>query len=319
MALHAIESQRFGLEFESTRGTVETAPAKWFPTRGPVEFNYSLQHLEDTGIRGILAKYAPVQGIKVGEFKIPMILDSQTCAEMFYSLLGGLSSAQQGGTAAYKHTITRSGILPPSYTFFVDRSLNVLKYNFGCVKKITLKGGVSDLVEMDVEGLFKTEASGSIGSPSFPSQKYLSFQHASISIAGSGNTDVKEFNLSIDNGARALRVLDASQDLNNILAPEKLMVEGGFTIYFQSATERDKFIANTASSFTLSIVGQNIASTFYHTVLITLYSIYYKAFPYGEDQGLLAAKVNFEGYYSTSDSKAIQVDVTNTDTAPLST
>ena len=39
------------------------------------------------------------------------------------------------------------------------------------------------------------------------------------------------------------------------------------------------------------------------------------AFPFADDNGLLAAKVDFKGYYSSADTKAIQIDVTNTDTA----
>lgn len=316
MTLYAIEAQRFGLAKESTRGTAESAPSKWYPTRGIPEFNFGLQHLEDTGIRGILAKYPPVAGIKVGEGKIPLFFDPQILGEFFYSLLGSKTAAQQGGTAAYLHTFTQqTGLQPPAYTFFQDRSLGVLKYNRGCVKAISMKGGVDNLVETDVEILFENEASGSIGSPSFPTQRYQSFQNVDFKIAGTSNTDVKEWDLKIDNSARAHRVLAGSQVLNDIIAPEKISITGGFTIYFQNTTERDKFIANTASAIRILSIGATIASTYKYTIDINIYAAHYKAFPYGEDDGLLAAKAQYEGHYSTSDSKAIQVELTNTDTS----
>lgn len=315
MTMYSVEAQRFGLAKESSRGTAESAPSKWHPTRGMAEINYSLQHLQDEGIRGIAAKFAPIAGIKVGEAKIPLYLDPQDAAYYFHSLLGSVSSAQQGGTAAYKHSITKSGIQPIAYTLFIDRGLNILKYNLGCAKKISLKGGVDNLVEMDVDFLFKTEASGAIGSPTFSTQRYVGFQSVDFKIAGSSNTDVKEWNLNIDNTAHAHRTLSLSQDLSDVIAPGKLMIDGGFTIYFQSATERDKFIANTASAIRILMEGATIASTYKYTVDINLYACHYKAFPYGEDQGLLAAKVQFEAFYSSSDSKAILVDITNTDTA----
>jgi hypothetical protein len=93
------------------------------------------------------------------------------------------------------------------------------------------------------------------------------------------------------------------------------MIDGGFTIYFQNTTERDKFIANTSVALRMLAVGATIASTYKYTTDINIYAAKYKAFPYGENQGLLAAKATFEGYYSASDSKAIDVALTNTDTA----
>ncbi len=315
MTLYAIEAQRFGIAKESVRGTAESAPSKWHPTRGPVDISYFLQHLDDNALRGIQAEFPPVAGAKGGEAKIPLYLDPQMSAEYFYSLLGSVSSAQQGGTAAYKHSITKSGIQPIAYTFFVDRSQAVLKYNLGCVKSIALKGGVNQLVEMDVEGIFKTEAAGSIGSPSFPTQRYVGFNAIDFKIAGTSNTDVKEWSVKIDNTAYGHRTLNLSQDIQDVIAPGKLKIEGGFTIYFTGTTERDKFLANTASAIRILMEGATIASSFKYTVDINLYACHYKAFPYTDENGLLAAKVTFEGKYSSSDSKAILVDITNTDTA----
>lgn len=428
MTLYAIEAQRFGLAKESSRGVAETTPTKWYQSRGPIELGYALQHLDDNGIRGVAAKYAPISGIKVGEGKIPLFFDAQQLGEFFYGLLGTVTSAEEttvtigasnnkidfnigGGeltatvsSATYKigltqadtgtlckavydaivaaeavgtytvsysrstnlftiarsagtfqlvfltgtnnatsidttlgythtdktgaitytgantvayafgHTFTRSsGIQKQAYTFFMDRSLNVLKYNLGTIKGLNFKSTVDGLVETEAEILFKTEASGSIGSPSFPTQKYLSFQHVDFKIAGSSNTEIKDWNLKLDNSAKAHRTLALSQDVTEILAVEKFMIEGGFTVYFENVTERDKFIANTAVVLRILSEGATIAGTSKYGVDITLYQAHYKAFPYGESDGLLAAKATFEGFYSTSDSKEIQVVLKNTD------
>jgi hypothetical protein len=315
MTNYATQAQRFGLCLEASRGTAETTPTKWYPTRGLAEMNYGLKLLPDTGIRGSQNKYAPVAGIKMGEGKLPLHFDPNTLGEICYSLMGAKASVQQGVTAAYAHTFTRSGILPPAYTFFLDRSLGVLKYNRVCVKSLSLKGSVDGLVEAEADVLFQTEASGSIGSPSFPTQRYQSFANVDFKIAGSSNTNVKEWDLKIDNGAKALRTLALSQDLTDIVAPDLLSIKGGFLIYFANTTERDKFIANTAVAIRVFSVGATIASTYKYTVDINIYEAHYDAFPYGEDQGLLAAKASFEGFYSSSDSKALDIILTNTDTS----
>jgi hypothetical protein len=197
MTMYSTEVQQFGLKLEAVRATAESAPAKWYPTRGPVELNYGLAHLADEGLRGRASRYAPIAGIKTGEGKIPMILDPNMCGEIFYGVLGGKSTAQQASTAAYKHSFTPgTSIQKPAYTLFADRSLNVLKYNLGIFKKITLKGGVDNLIELDADVLFKAEASGSMGSPSYPTQRYFSFQNVDFKLAGSSNTDVKEWSLN---------------------------------------------------------------------------------------------------------------------------
>ena len=435
MTLYATQAQRFGLALESVRGTAESAPSVWYPTRGPAKLNYGLKLLEDIGIRGVKAKYPPIPGVKMGDGSIPLHFDPQMLGEFFYGLLGSVASAEDSeitidatnnkidfdigggevtgtiasasyaigtssasagtlcaaiksameaaeGTGTYtitysrstkKFTIARStstfsilwktgtngsdntevsigttlgfdtsaddaaaasqvgdnqveysfthtfteqsGIQPPSYTFFLDRSLGVLKYNRGCIKAISFKGSVDGLVEVDAEVMFQTEASGSIGSPSFPTQRYQSFQHTSFKIAGSANTNVKEWDMKIDNGAKALRTLSLSQDLSDIIAPDKIAVTGGFTIYFANTTERDKFLAGSTTSIEVLSQGDAIyGSTKWKNDLV-IYDARYNAFPYDDDEGLLAAKVSYEGYYSTANSKTLQLVLVNQNTA----
>lgn len=317
MALHALQSFRFGLKKESARGTAETTPDKWYAIDPAMALNYSHAPLPLETLWGTPEKRPMQAGPKTGEGSIPFPLDAQIVGELFYSLLGGVSSAQQGGTAAYKHTITRSGAInaKPSYTFFMDRGLGVLKYNLGVVRSISINVPVDNFATFQADVLFKSEASGSIGSPTFPSEQILSFQHADIEIAGSSDTDVKEFSLTIEQPYKVHRTLNQSQDAAELLATGPIGASGSFVIYFQSTTERSKFLANTSTTLRLLSEGEIIASTYKYTVDINLYQVKYTAFPYGEDEGLLAAQVEFQAEYSSGDSQTLQVDVTNTDTS----
>lgn len=315
MAMYAIEAQRFGLKKEASRGTAETTPTKWYPFLKGAEMKYSLGLLENEVISGQSAMMPPIAGRKTGTGKISLPLDSQTCPEFLRSCLGTLTTAQQGGTSAYKHTIVLgTGIERPSYTFFLDYGLDVKKYNLGVVKKVAFGSSVDGIGTFEADVLFKSEATGTIGSPSFPTQKYLAFNMMDFKIAGVSNTDIKDWTLEIDNGSSGLSTLNLSQDVANIVTTGKVDIKGGFTIYFSTEAERTKFMANTAVALRMLATGPLIASTYYHTVDINVYEAHYKAFPFGEDSGLLAAKVEYNGYYSTSDGKAIQIDVTNTDT-----
>lgn len=317
MALYPIESQRFGLKKEAARGTAETTPAKWYPLLRGSELKYELNLLENDVLKGDPTMMPPISGAKSGSGKILLPLDAQTCGEFFRSLLGGVNSVQQGGTAAYKHTMTlNAGYQKPAYTYFLDYGIDIKKYSLGVVKKIALGGSVDSLGKFEADILFKSEINGaSIGSPTFPVQKYLAFNTMDFKIAGTSNTDIKEWNIDIDNGSLGLKTLNLSQDISDIVTPGKLDIKGGFTIYFSTEAERTKFLANTAVALRMLAVGPLIASTYYYTVDINIYEAHYTAFPFSDDSGLLAAKVAFTGYYSASDSKAIQVDITNIDTA----
>lgn len=316
MAMYPIEAQRFGIKKEAVRGTAETTPTSWFPVLKGTEFNYSLGLLDNDVLKGDPTMLPPVAGKKSGAGKIKLPLDAQTCGEVFYSLLGGKAAAQQGGTAAYKHTFTvAAGLQKPSYTFFYDYGLDIKKYSLGIVKKVSLSGAVDSVGALEADILFKNEATGSIGSPTFPTQRYLAFNQMDFKVAGTSNTDIKDWNLEIDNGAAPLWTLNQSQDCIDVVTGGKMDIKGGFTIYFQNETERAKFLANTAVALRMIATGPLIASTYYYTVDLNVYEAHYTAFPFGDDSGLLAAKVAFTGYYSASDSKAIQVDVTNITTA----
>lgn len=313
MAIYGLQSFRFGLAKESSRLTAESAPSKWYPIMEP-DVPYGPELLEDQGLRGVKAHFAPVAGRKKGSGKFKMVLDAQTIAEFLNSLVGGVASAQQGGTAAYQHTFTPSGtIQPTTYTFFIDWGLAVKKYSGCVVKSLTFNGPVDNLIEVEVEFLFITEASGSIGSPSFPTQRYLAFQHVDFKIAGSSNTDVKSWSMKIDNMAKLHLALAGSQDAQDIIATDPTEVTGEMVIVFTSETERNKFLANTGVAIRALVVGATIASTYKYTVDLPITDAHYRAFPFAYEDKLLAAKVNFQGYHNGT-SQIIPV-VINTDTA----
>ncbi len=313
MTIYSSKKIQFGIKKEAVRGTAETAPDVWFPVRELPEIDLNLEHLEDEGLRGSLVPYPPVAGMKVGEASIAINADPEVMGEIFYSLMTGLGSAQQGGTAAYLHTFTISELTQKiAYTLFLDRNQGILKYNRAVCKTVEIVGSVDGLIEMNTTWIFENEASGSIGSPSYPTQRYFAFNQVDFKIAGSSNTKVKEFSLTLDNNAMPLRTLNGSQLVEDVITADKFSVEGSFTVYFENTTERDKFLANTAASIQIILTGAEIANPYNYVLDINIYAAHYKAFPYREDENLLAAQVEFKGYYSSGDSKMLQVDLTNT-------
>jgi hypothetical protein len=317
MAYSTTEQRQFGLKKEAVRGTAETAPDTWFPISKDSVINPSLKLLADNQLRGIPDQFPSVPGTKSYDGKLKMSLDAQCVGEIFYSLLGTCNSAIQGGGPAYKHTFTRNTSAQRlGYTFFFDNGQSIIKkYNLSTVKKVSLTGPVDNFVDLEADIMAKSEAAGSIGTPAFPSPQYLTFQGVTVKIGGSAYADVKSWKLDIDNSMGILQTLGQSQDPTDIMVRGKLNIDGSMLVYFNGETERNKFLAGTTSSLEFLCEGAVIATTYKYTVDVNLPKIMYKAYPFGEDAGLLAANVTFEAVYDTSSTKTIQVDVTNTKTA----
>ncbi len=212
----------------------------------------------------------------------------------------------------HKHTfLLPSSVQPPTYTFFIDRSLGVKKYNGVAVKKLALKGNADGFVQHDTELLGLDEAAGDIGSPVYTDEAIpLTFQHVTVKLGGASMTNVKEWSLSLDSGLFAKRN-PGQQVAVDVLAPGKMKIEGSLTVYFEDETERAKFLANTTNTLQFLIQGDTLAGSTKEALDINLYKIGYKAFPYGELDGLLGAQATFEAFMSVTDGKMVQVDLTN--------
>lgn len=319
MGVASIREKVVGLKKEGTRFTAESAATVWLAPDGSSEFTPAPELLEDVGVRDIKAKFPSILGRIAGTGAINGLpVDDDNIGELMYSLLGSESSAQDGGTA-YTQTLTENaGVEYPVYTMFMDRgaSLGVKAYE-GCqVNKISLEQAENERLMATVEVIFKRETSGSMGSPTFVNPTPFVFNMLNLKLGGVAQTNVKNLSLSIDNQAHPTLVLNESRYLDNIVADAGLLIEGSFNLYLHSNTEYDKFMSNTTTYLQLKWVGAQIASTGYYSTLdINLYKIEYTAYPYGELDGLFGAAVTFRAVYSTSDSKQIQVEMTNTDSS----
>lgn len=218
------------------------------------------------------------------------------------------------GNRVYKHTFSLpTSVQPPTYTFFVDRNMEVKKYNGIAVRKMALTGNADGFLQHECELLGLSEAAGDIGSPSYANELApLVFHHVTVKLGGTAMTNIKEWNLSIDSGLFGKRN-PGSQVAVDVIAPGRLKIEGSLTVYFEDETERAKFLAATSNSLQFLCVGSEIGTSVFETLDITLPKILYKAFPYGELDGLLGAQCTFEAVYDTVTSKLINVDLTNKD------
>jgi len=166
-------------------------------------------------------------------------------------------------------------------------------------------------VQHDAELLGLDESAGDIGVPVYTDEAIpLTFQHVTVKLGGVAMTNIKEWSLSLDSGLFAKRN-PGQQVAVDVLAPSRMKIEGSLTVYFEDETERAKFIANTTNYLQFLIQGDTLAGNTKEAVDLNLYSITYKAYPYGDLDGLLGAQATFEASMSPADGKMVQVDLTN--------
>lgn len=313
---YAIESKRFGLKKEAVRLTAEAAPDTWIAVEPDSEFDYKLNHIADTALRGIKAPYPNFPGTKECSGTVKLPARASDIGELFQMLLGNPTTAQQGVTTAYKHTFpTLAPLQPPTYTWFVDRGVGIKKYSGVAAKKLSFTGPIDGALNLEAELLGISEADGAIGAPVFAESDVLEFFHTTMKIDGVARTDVKSWNCSIDNTLFTKRTLSQSQDAQDVMAPSKMIAEGGFLVFFESMAERDKFLANTTSSLEFLVEGAVADAPHKFTMDLLFPKVHYTAFPFGETDNLLAAQATFTAVYDTVTAKMLEAYLINLKTA----
>ena len=309
---YAIEQKWIGAGKESVRGT-SVDPTRFIPVGADSEMEYKLSLIEDEQVRGMLEKFPPQAGIKDGTGRIGGVdVTSTIIGELLNSLMGKVVTTDLS-LGAYKHVFTReTEVLLPSYTIALYRGLNAKKYPLGIVKSMAFTGAVDGKLIADCEVLFKTEeAYESPATPTWEDPKPFMFFQTDFKIAGSSDTNVKDWTLTIDNGSVAQRTLNQSQDVKEILSFAKMLISGTFNIFLENETERTKFLDNTSTSLEIVLTGGLIGGENYHKLDIIIPQVHYSAYPFGNLDGLLGVAVSFNGYYKLADTKSLQIELTN--------
>lgn len=318
MAHYPVDLKSFALAKETTRGTAVAAPTKHLKVARDSVLDYSLEHVPNDNIHGInLGEYPPDAGRKVGVGKLKFDLEAQTIGEFLYSLMGTKSSTQVGTTTAYTHTFSvDTGTQHQSYSLFASRGVDYYVYNGAVVKRMEFEGDNKGKASVSADVLFRSETTTSSFTPTQYASDPLMFHQMSVEIADSENTNIGKWHLALDNQAEAIWQFNQSQDCADVICGKKFLVEGGFDMYFDSDDERDYFLGNTTKKIEFLLTGDLIAGASYYRAYFTLYDCRFTSVPFDSELegGLLGASCMFKGFYSTSDSKAIDVVIGNTTT-----
>ena len=244
-----------------------------------------------------------------------MDVSYENIGELLYSCLNKVTTTTvETGVYSNKFTKDSTNLLNQSYTYHVARGLNSKEYNLGVVKSLAFKGPVDGKISVDADILFQQEAAeGGTLTPTWTDPLPAMFYQTVVNVGGTDDkATIKEWNLTIDNQAQALWVLNNQQYCSDIVAVQKMQVSGGFVCYFADETKRTAFLAGTATALKITATGTTaILDTHMPSLCFNMPVCQYSAVAYSDQDGMLGAAVTFDAFYDYTSTETIDVTLVN--------
>lgn len=312
----ATENQKYGFKKETNRGIAEAAPQKFLAVGSEAALNYTSLLIADDKIRASKEAFPSAAGVREGSGSLPALdLEAETIGDLLLGCLGKVTSAQPDATnspTVFRHTFKPDNRTQfPSFTFFADRGLGIKRYPLTVIKKLSLTGAVDGKAQAVADVLFKTEEAASAFTAVFGSPKPFMFFQTEIKLDGVSNQDVKSWSLNMDNASFAQRTLNQSRDAKDIVSSGKFAIEGGYEIYFETETNRQKFLDNLPQALNIILTGDIIEDTFKNTLDLSIPKARYTAYAFGALEGLLGAAVAFRAEVDPALGYSLQAVLTN--------
>jgi hypothetical protein len=300
-----------GIGVEATPGTAVT-PTHWIQFEGSPSINdkYEYQNVESG--RGRVEKSSNQKLMKTyGEGSVEMILDETVSVIPFGLILGSVASASAGG-GKYDHTITINNTnTAKSATVVIDRVQDIRTFPYGVIKQVDLK--VSDgfaTLKMDLES--KESATGA-ASESYSTVTNFSFKElaaqfgSDVTAANSASaTPLSGVDLTIKRDVE--RIYQSGSTSPQKLAYKSMETSGNYSLLFEGATDRDKYLANTANALILTFTD---ASSNY--IKITLPKIMISNWePSNALDDIVTQSADFTAHYDSGQTESIRAVVRNT-------
>ena len=276
-----------GIAKEATPGTY-VPPVRYLPY-SKLDFDPGItdEPLKvHTGRRGSEYKMMRTKAEPRGSLQMPAWPENGL-EDAFLGALGTVSSAQQGGTAAYTHTFTESNSLP---TFSITKwagSLGEPQAYTGCmVNSLRLDYTSGSPVNMAVEYITNSVDF----SKSAPTQTYAATEPFTFTdftcklgdygVAPTANSNVTNASIEIRNNIDSLMTANKKME-PGIKIPGQLEVTGRIEFPFGSLDEYKRYLGGSTTAttvndiisdraITLQLTGANIASTYNYDLSITL-------------------------------------------------
>lgn len=312
-----------GVAKETNYGTPVT-PTKFIPVVKE-SIAASQEILADDSIRG-RDFYSQSPGVVKVEGGFDMFVAPENgIGQLLLFCLGAVESAQQGGTAAYLHTITPADD-PPSFT--LEKGMDTitgLQYP-GCkIRRLTLKTVRKGKLGASVELVGKTEKVVSLSTPSWSNLPDLTFTQGTYKIDGAANGDIIGIEVKIENALKEEEYRPQSRVISKLPVTTRV-VNGRFDIDFVDKSQLEKFYgvaaatepqsALTGVALDLRWEGSVIEGAYKYSLQLEIPQVYYNtAKALLDRRELIVQGVEFRAIYDATATYVIRAKLQNKETS----
>lgn len=307
-----------GVAIEATRGTAITTATKWF-RKAVANVVERATHVVDDTTRG---KLEDVEGRRVVTKYIEGEVSGPVHADLFgyflSNLYGVVVSTNVSGSI-YSHVFNLGqNIQHPSLTLFAkDGAVQQLVFDNAMISTLELSASIEDYVRYNAT-FIAAEATDNADTPSYDTEydfiaRDITIKMADTSGGLSAATAIKAKDITItwDQGAIRDHVVGSytPDDIYN----SKMMIEGQFTLNFDSETYKDLYLGNSAKYMQITIEGEaDLGSGNHPTITILLNKVMLMDWNRagGADE-LVTQPISFKAFYNATDGKASQVTLKN--------
>jgi len=263
--------------------------------------------------------------VKVGGGFPFFVAPENGIGQLLYYCLGAVSSAQQGGTSAYLHTITPADDQP---SFTVEKGLDAvtaLQYP-GCkVGKLTLKSVKKEKLSCTVDLIGKTEKVVSLSTPSWSNLPDFTFAQGTFKLNAVACGDIMAIQAAISNALRGDEYRPGSRVISKLPVGARA-VDGSFDIEFVDKVQLERFYGaanatepqDTLTGVALDLLweGALIEGAYKYSLGLEIPQVYYNtAKALLNKRDLIVQGIEFKAIYDATATYAIRAKLQNKETA----
>jgi len=229
-------------------------------------------------------------------------------------VLGGYSKEQQGGTSAWKHTFKGADSIK-SFTGRVGAETDERVLGGCLLNSLALRFAHGEELRGVAEVFAAEEAKGTIGSPTFSALDPFVFSQATVEFTDTAKAIVAEGEVRINNRIPFDRGVLGSRYFPKIMVGKRL-VDGRLSLFFDDATEYDRFLAGTEFKLELLTTGPQIGTTgYYYSLNIIMTKCVYlrDTAPHVDRRELIVLDAPFQAFYDSTPATEITVELINQD------
>ena len=230
--------------------------------------------------------------------------------------MGAVSSAQIGGSAAWKHTFTLTPAMEPiGLSVEVERDQSAFFYSACKIAQMTIRQDPNEFLRFVFDFLGHAETTGSETSPTFPAD--LPIHHSQFAFTiDAGAVTVNNFSVTLNNSAEQRMALGSTTP-KEVVRTAPIICTGSFEVDFEDTTEYANFVALTAVALVATWTGGDAGSGNNYELVLTMPVCKYDGgTPPVSGRGVITVPFTFTAYEATRAAQdEFKIELTNTATA----